>query len=447
MKMAYAVIQNLNINFYNNHIIFYKHFKFYTMKTILQFFMIFLLSISIYAQEKLVNISMQPAYASQVYFKLSTETATSFAANSWDIAFLRTSAFNFGMRVNDGIGISVFEASNNPADWNSIDVANETSWTALYNSDTSWSGGAFENGSATYGWGEYNIANHHITGKVIFVLKYANGIYRKFFCEDYFGGYTFKYATWNAATSSWDADQNVTISNSSNPTNKYNYYSLQNNSAVIAEPAIADWDFVFTKFATDYYGDGSLYYPVTGVLHSESVTVAQNDETTGMPVNPSLTYSQEINTIGYDWKSLNASYTYDINSNRAFYVKYADNTIYRLYFTSFSGSSTGNISFAFENVTNSLGIEDVNNGVTFGVYPNPTSDKKINLIYDVNKLSSNINEVAIYSLTGSEVLKTSLSKSVGFYNKSLDLSNLQSGVYVLKFTSGNHTTSKKIILK
>ena len=31
--------------------------------------------------------------------------------------------------------------------------------------------------------------------------------------EDFFGGYTFKYAKWNAATSSWDATQTKTIAN------------------------------------------------------------------------------------------------------------------------------------------------------------------------------------------------------------------------------------------
>ncbi|RCW92690.1 T9SS type A sorting domain-containing protein [Winogradskyella arenosi] len=417
------------------------------MKTILQFLTVLCLSATAFAQETIVNLSMQPSYTDQVYYKLSTATASAFTANSWDIAFLRTSAYNFGMRVNSGIGIEVFEAVNTAASYNTIDVANEANWTALYNSETSWSNGAFEQGSATYGFGEYNPITHGVEGSIVFVLKYADGTYRKFINESYAAGYTFKYATWNAETSTWSEDQTVTLSNTNNPNNKFNYYSLQNNEEVVAEPAISDWDFVFTKYATDYFGDGSFFYPVTGVLHSDEVTVAQNDEQSGMQANPTLTYSEDINTIGYDWKTLNDAWAYDVSSNQAYYIKYADDTIYRLYFTAFEGSSTGNLSFAVEDVTNALSIEDVNSSVAFGIYPNPTTDKKVNLVYDVNTLASNNNEVAIFSTTGQKVYQTNLNSNSGFYNKSLDLSSLTSGIYVLQFTSSNNTVTKKLILK
>ncbi len=74
------------------------------------------------AQEITVNTSMGAGYANQVYYKISTETATTFAANSWDIAFLRESNLNQAIRVNGGIGIEVFEASNTASDWNTIDI-------------------------------------------------------------------------------------------------------------------------------------------------------------------------------------------------------------------------------------------------------------------------------------------------------------------------------------
>ncbi len=417
------------------------------MKTILQFLTVLCLSATAFAQETIVNLSMQPSYTDQVYYKLSTATASAFTANSWDIAFLRTSAYNFGMRVNSGIGIEVFEAVNTAASYNTIDVANEANWTALYNSETSWSNGAFEQGSATYGFGEYNPITHGVEGSIVFVLKYADGTYRKFINESYAAGYTFKYATWNAETSTWSEDQTVTLSNTNNPNNKFNYYSLQNNEEVVAEPAISDWDFVFTKYATDYFGDGSFFYPVTGVLHSDEVTVAQNDEQSGMQANPTLTYSEDINTIGYDWKTLNDAWAYDVSSNQAYYIKYADDTIYRLYFTAFEGSSTGNLSFAVEDVTNALSLETVNIAVSFGLYPNPSTDKKVNVVYEVNTSDSQNNVVSIYTLTGKKVFETQLKTNTGFYNSNLDLSALTEGVYLLKLTSGTQSSTKKLILK
>jgi len=413
------------------------------MKTKLHFLAVLLLSVSlINAQEITVNTSMGAGYANQVFYKLSTETETSFAANSWDIALLRTSAFAFALRINDGIGTQVFEASSDINDWDNIDISNEASWTQLYNNDTSWASGAFDNGSATYGWGEYNSSTHHVEGSIVFVIKYSDGSYIKFINEDFFSGYTFKYSKWDSDTSTWGADQTTTVSNTSNPDNTFNYYSLQNDEEVIAEPASTDWDLKFTKYYTEISdgNGGTVPYNVTGVLHNAGIEVAENDESGGTPANPSLTYSTDINTIG--WTS-----GWTVDSDKAFYIKYADQTVYRLNFSDFSGSSSGDLSFKFENVTASLGIEDVSEHVSFGVYPNPSTDKKINLIYDVSVLNSSNNKVVIYSATGQNVFEQGLTNNSGFYNKTLDLSSLQSGIYVLEFSTGTHAITKKLILK
>lgn len=416
------------------------------MKRISLFLTAFLSFSLLLAQETTVNLSMGANYADQVFYKLSTATNVTVAANSWDIAMLRTSSFDLGLRVNDGIGLNVYEASDNPADWANIDVANESSWTKLYNSDTVRKEGAFQQGSATYGWGDYNSVTHHVEGKIIFVLKYNNGDFKKLFIEDYYGGYTFKYSSWDATASTWSADQTVTIPNTDNPNNAYNYYSLQNNQAALVEPAIGNWDFKFTRYYTDITTNNGnvVKYLVTGVLQSDDVTVAQNDEPGGMPPNPTLTYATDINTIGYDWKSF-AGGSFVVNSDIAYYVKYADNTLYRLYFTAFGGGSTGNVSFNFEDVTGTLGFEEVEEGITFGMYPNPAVGKKVTLVYDIDKLSAN-NKVSIFSVTGQEVYSTSLKNKSGFYNKNLDLSHLNTGMYVLQFTSGQVTVSKKLIL-
>ena len=413
------------------------------MKTTLQLLFTMLLSVSfLKAQEISINTSMGANYSNHVFYKLDTETETSFDASSWDIAMLRTSAYAFALRVNGHINISVFEVSNTPSDWTAIDVSQEASWTQLYNSDTQWNEGAFDRGSATYGWGEYNSTTHHVEGTVVFVLKYSDGTYRKFINEDFYGGYTFKYSTWDG--SNWSTDQTVTIPNSNNPSNTYNYYSLENNTEVLAAPATSDWDLKFTKYYTEVAPN--TMYQVTGVLHNTTTEIAENDEPQGMPSNPSLTYSTDINTIGYDWKSFTGS-SFSVDSDKSFYVKYDNGTVYRLYFTDFSGSSSGDLSFNFEDVTSTLGIEDINEDISFGMYPNPSIDKKINLIYDVSKLTADKNEVLIYAATGQLVFQSTLHNNTGFYNKNLDLSSLASGMYLLKFISGEHSISKKIILR
>lgn len=411
------------------------------MKKLLQFAAIALTGIMAQAQQTNVTLSMGSGYANEVYYKLSSEEINSYPSESWDIAFLRENSQNIGIRVNGGKGIQVFEAADSASDWNSIDVADEASWTPLYNDETNWDNGAFMQGSATYGWGEYNPISHHVEGTIIFVLKYANGTYRKFINEDYFNGYTFKYATWNG--SAWVGETTTTVSNTSNPNNRYNYYSLENNTEVVAEPAIDSWDFVFKKYVSEIAPD--TFYIVTGALHNPNVTVAQNEEPTG-DANPNgQNYSEEINTIGYDWKTFDNG-IYVINTDMAYYVKYDENTVYRLVFESFDGTSTGNLSFNFEDVSDLLGLETISEGVTFGLYPNPSKDKMVNIVYDMKNAVSQNNTISVYNLQGQLVYNTNVDTNNGFFNKTLDLSALQNGMYMVQFTSGKNNISKKLIL-
>lgn len=417
------------------------------MKRELQTFIIILITtLSIQAQEVTINTSLGVGYTNELYYKLSTQNEIAYLANSWDIAFLRTSNFDLGVRVNDGIGIQVFEAANTPVGYDTVDVTNEATWTELHNSDTNWSNGAFMNTSLTgglaFGFGNYNPSSNTVEGQIVFVLKYPDGSYKKFFIETYLGAYTFKYSSWTG--SAWTADITETVANSSNPNNRFNYYSLQTESEVISEPAATDWDFVFRKYNT-FLNPPGQWYNVTGVLHNPNVEIAQNDEPGGMPMNPSLTYSDDMNTIGYDWKAFGGT-GFVVDSDKAYYVKYTDDTVYRLTFTAFSGTSSGDLTFIINNVTDALSIEDVSQNVSFGIYPNPSIDKQINLVYDVNKLTGTNNNVAIYSTTGQKVYESALQNESGFYNKNLDLSSLSSGIYMLQFTSGTFSTTKKIIL-
>src|SRR5690606_40554013 len=78
--------------------------------------------------------------------------------------------------------------------------------------------------------------------------------------------------------------------------------SLHDALPISAENA---WDMVFRKYVTDV--GGGMMYGVTGTLHNPNVTVAKNEEPSGNPDPNNLTYSEEINTIGYDWKTFNGT--------------------------------------------------------------------------------------------------------------------------------------------
>ncbi|MEL6811840.1 MAG: T9SS type A sorting domain-containing protein [Bacteroidota bacterium] len=408
-------------------------------KLILSTIMMFMAMVT-WAQETTVNLSLDAGYTNEIYYKLATENDIAYTAASWDVAFYRVSNFDLGVRVNDGTGIKVYEVANTPAGYDTVDVTDQSSWVELYNSDIEWKDGAFMQGSATFGFGEYNPATNTVEGTIVFVLEYADGTFRKFFIDNYFGAYTFKYATWNG--SAWTSDITETVSNTSNPDNIFNYYSLQDEQEVIAEPAATDWDFVFRKYNT-YLDPPGQYYNVTGALHNPNVTVAQNEET-GAPDPNGLDYSEEMNTIGFDWKEFTG--TWVIDSDQKYYVKYEDNTVYRMYFTAFEGSSSGNLTFVFEDVSGLLGFEDVSEDVSFGMYPNPSSNKEVTILYDVKAVTSEKNSIHIFDLNGRKVHAEHTSNAQGFYNKTINLSKLQSGIYVVKFTSGSKSISKKLIL-
>lgn len=407
--------------------------------------------ITSFAQYTTVDVALEPSYANQVYYKFADNSQTAVATNTWDLAFLRISSMDIGIRVNDSRGIQVFEASDDINDWSTIDVTQEDTWAPVYNSETVWATGAFDSGSATYGWGEYNPATHHVTGSVVFVLKYADESYKKMIIEDYFGGYTIKYATWLGTE--WSEDTTTTIPNESS-NNAFNYFSLTTDDTVTVAPEDTEWDIVFGR----YYGnigedDAPVMYLVTGALHNEAtVTVAQIDETGATDENPTMpndeAYSEDINTVGDDWKSFNMdTFSYDIDPETTFYVKHNDGTVYRMYFTSFGGSSTGALSFNYKNVSATAGLEALNNNVSFSFYPNPTNDKKITLLYDLKNAVAEKNTVSIYTVTGAKVFETEVTNNSGFYTKLVNLSALPSGMYIVQMQSGKYTTSKKLVIR
>ncbi|WP_175620996.1 T9SS type A sorting domain-containing protein [Chryseobacterium schmidteae] len=394
-----------------------------------------------------VNMSMGASYQNRVFFDLSTNNTVTQPANTWDVAFYRNSAFDFGSRVNDDKKIEVYEASNSAANWDNINIANIASWGAVkYNPDSSTAlhNGAFEQGSASSGWGVYG-SNHHVTGSIIFVLKYlSTGEYIKFMIEDYFGGYTFKYSKWNATTSTWGTTETRTLANGTDDA-YFNYFSFTTGAKVEnMEPPKANWDLMFTRYYTFYMN--YMMYQMSGVLQSPTVSIAkvqpetQATATATIPV--STAFSNNITTIGHSWKPTSGFY-----NDVVYYIKQGSE-YYRMYFISNEGTATGNMYFKYKNITSTLGITEVSKKASFGIYPNPTTaDKKVTVLFDVKEKANNKGSVEVYDLTGKRVYNAELSNQTGFYKQDLNLSHLPSGNYLVKISFGGKTETKKLIVK
>ncbi|MCG8579302.1 MAG: HmuY family protein [Bacteroidales bacterium] len=122
---------------------------------------------------------------------------------------------------------------------------------------------------------------------------------------------------------------------------------------------IEGWDLLFTKYhGTTQSGDGtSTGYDMTGILlnmeagmkvaeimYEESTDInAISEAFANLIISDveGLSYSDDIETIGSDWKKLDfATFQYNVNTNKFFIIKMANGDHYKLRVISFYGETT-----------------------------------------------------------------------------------------------------------
>ena len=330
-------------------------------------------------------------------------------------------------------------------DWSTLDTSGMSSWTSQINSDEYWSLGAFdqnadENEAFDLGWGIYSMITHYITGDSLHVLKWADGSAKKFqLIQLASGTYSFRFADIDGAN---EVQSSVVKSDFSGK--NFAYYSITNDEVIDREPLSESWDLVFTKYVTELYP--GMNYGVTGALSNVGYSVAKAE---GVPVADAdyteETFEEAINTIGYDWKSFNMdTYLYDIEEDLSYFVrKDATGEIWKINFTGFSGSSTGDIEFDTE-VVSSLGIDGLSSSNTFTLYPNPSKQRVVNLIYEISS-DELLGKGAVLDMNGLVVYDFSLENG-GLRNKTLNLEHLASGAYIVCYNYGTKILRQKLIL-
>lgn len=100
--------------------------------------------------------------------------------------------------------------------------------------------------------------------------------------------------------------------------------------------------------------------------------------------------------------------------------------------------NAGAEAFFFDNlqIGGSLGINDANES-QFSLYPNPASNGFVNI---VSKVSGD-KEVAVFDVLGKQVINTTIT------GERLNISALNSGVYIVKINQGNASVTKKLVVK
>lgn len=262
--------------------------------------------------------------------------------------------------------------------WSSIDTTGLLSWKRLYNSPEYWEDGAFNvnsPGHPDYGWGVYNSVTHSVVGDSIYIIRNEQGKYQKLWIVQKISVdniYELRY-------SDLDGSNEVNISLDIKPYIEKNfvYYSLEQQSLIDREPA-DNWDILFTKYI-DYTEDMSgnmVEYLVTGATSNVDRKAnkfteigADFDDWAAKP------FDSLKNTIGYDWKIFSmTTFSWEVDDSIAFFVKNDNGDVYKIVFTYWQGSTTGEFALSKELVSASaIDIyEEQVAGIT--LYPNPVKD-------------------------------------------------------------------------
>lgn len=405
------------------------------MKKTLLLSIVALLSAGLLAQVQ-EEVITGAGYANDVYYSLENGTVTTVARDNWDLAFI-AQVMSVSVLANNGSGVEVYTWPDGTIDdWATLDTTG-MDWTPLYNSLETFDMGALNANTIPgddfdYGWGTYNMATHVISGDSLFVIKTVSGAYKKLAIiekDPIANTWEFKFADLNG-----DNEQTVPLDASTYIDKYFIHYSVDSTKFQDREPAMADWDLLFTR-----YYDYTIPYIVTGVLINDDHVVAQEVRESGMDQASHNTYEESafnsnISEIGSDWKTFDmGSFTYLVNDTVVYYLKTygdTDSTYYKIYFTDFSGSSDGIYTFMQEEIWLTSAEDPDLPDYLLQIYPNPASDR-IHVVFD----QSGPTEINLIDMTG-RIVRSTRYQSSGFTNYSMDISSLNEGVYFVRLGSG-----------
>ena len=253
------------------------------------------------------------------------------------------------------------------------------------------------------------------------------------------------FSSFENSTGGWSAFGSTIETNST--------VSLTGEKSLLTTDRTANWHspkLVLTDLLTvgetyDFYVWVKL---AEGVSGTSQLTIKNTDEDTYNNL------TSQIDVSNQHWTQLTASYTYTDQANLFLYVKgpLTENEVGGDYYIDdfslvIQGSSPVDFTNtddivdigAYEFTGSSLSIGNYNDSVelTYKIYPNPTS----NFIY-INNLEFN-DLISIHNLVGQLVY----SNKGNSHNKTIDLSELDSGIYLLKISNNNTSFTYRIIKK
>lgn len=382
------------------------------------------------------------ATVAQKYYSLSEGERVSVPLAEWDLAFEITGRTS-SIMVNNAKGLEVWETNVAFDEWASLTAFDaediDTNWVALENSPTSWSEGALNHGNdggANMGWGGYSELTHFVTGNKIYVIKDGTGAYKKFRVDHLVSGtYTFTYADIDGSN-----EQLATLAKSDFAGKNFGYFSFATGTTLDLEPVAAEWDLLFTRYK-DY---APTIYPVVGVLQNKAVSVLQVDS---VELDQATwwgeEFSPEINTIGYDWKRLNAQFAYEYNTLRTYFVQDRAGAIWKLHFTGYVGGTTGSMTFTQERV-GSASVENAGASKELVLFPNPVVNGQVSVLLDRNVVNG---QLSIIDMSGKLVREQLVNGTGSLSQVPVDVNGLVRGMYLVHLRSEGLVFNGRLVVE
>ena len=399
-------------------------------------------------------ISCGAGYNKQSYIKLFEGSQKQVANDAWDLAFTAFGYQDAGIFINESSGSSM--GQNLPqtelydakvSDFNATIILDSIQANKYLNSEASWSYGAFNEARVAanpfdFGWGKYVPAAQRVEGDRVYVLKLRNGNYKKIKIESLIGTtYTFKY-------SNLDGTDVVTKTINKAPVNanKLVYFSFTTNDVVDIIP-VGGYDLFYGRYislARDPNGTVEQQYNVTGILSGPGVQVAAAkgiDPNTVSLQDYADKFSTKTDVIGYDWKTLVGT-SWALAADQAFFVKTSDKRVWKIVIIDFEGSATGNAAL----IKTDLGISSNKEllDVETSISPNPADDQIFISLDTKDILAKDLN-VDVIDHTGKYIYSNNMEGISGFNVLTINTSDWNKGLYLVKISNGKLSTTQKVI--
>ena len=409
-----------------------------------------LLSTFLNAQSKIDSISMGALYAEEVYYSLQNGVVSNVSQTNWDLAFSTSGqgAAGSAILLNES-NTKLWACPTDTASWATFDTTGYQLWNRLLNSDTTWTNGAFNayrGGSSLFdmGWGILHPQNNYWAfGDSLYLLQLNDNSFKKLWIV------SLKTGVWNYKYANLDGtnEQVFSLDKSLYPNKNFVYHSLITDSILDRQPNNNDWDIVFSKH-TDFLNPPGMYQNVTSVFSNTNVWTAKAYEAdftaASQSVTPQTPFTKKTDNLGREWKKHNSSTGWQVRDSIAYFLYNQDSTgFYRIVFTSFGGMANGNAQFNIERL-GTVSIETLEQNIRFSLYPNPAVNQ-VTLLLDCAK-NQNL-ELFVYHLSGNLVLSKQLELASGVNQKNIDVSSLNSGMYLLVLKSNNAILTQKLLIK